>query len=310
VYGLLAVVSSDMRAQIPIDYTTTDGEVFASAVKAGLTEDNATISTLWEFVGGNSSAMEDLPSWCPNFASLSSLTYHYSVPPAVEQQTKAFACYEHSLGFQTIRVNVLKLDTTAGCVDIACPLDDTGSHFSPPSDIEASHALEAALKHWLVQLRATFSDDDSAPGLSRGVTRFLHGMTRLAQVTNSSLMPIKTFRKTLNHMLLFADSDSQPLLAYDRRRDWVDYQNTLNILSIQSGRYLFKTTSGEFGFGTRQQTPGNHVVVLPGSGCMHMLTRDCTQYFGCVSLPGMLKGHDLLDLVKVLENMWEMVELR
>jgi hypothetical protein len=308
VYGLLAVIRSDVSAQIPIDYTTTDGEVFATAVKADLEYEPAeTISTLWEYSDGNLSAIEDLPSWCPNFASVSgsiNAARHYRVPAAVKQQTSAFTCYDHSPGFQTIRVKVLKLDTTAGCVDVACPLDEARSHISPPSDIEASLALEASLKHWLVQLGATLFDDGSTLGLTREVTAFLHGTS-----DHKSLVSFETFWETLNHMLLFADSDLQPLFVYDHRRDWAKYRDTLTILSSQSGRYLFKTPSGWIGFGTRRPTPGNHVVILPGAGRMYMLTRDCTQYSGIVSLSGVGED-DLLDLVKARENMWETVELR
>jgi hypothetical protein len=220
----------------------------------------------------------------------------------VQQQTSAFACYEHSPGFQTIRVKVLKLDTIAGCMDVACPLplDDTSYQFWPPDDIEASRVLEAALKHWLVQLRATFSNDDSATGLTREVTDFLHGTTK-----HRSLVPFETFWETLNHMLLFTDSDLQPLLVYDSAK----FQGTLTMTSSQSGRYLFKTTSGEIGLSARQQTPGNHVVLLPGASHMQMLTRNCTLYSGCVSLPSMTRSDAFLDLVKARENMWEMVEL-
>jgi hypothetical protein len=310
VYGLLALVVSSVTAQIQIDYAITDGEVFASAIKAELGEASAAIiSFLWTHFDENPAAMEDLPSWCPNFASMSvmsrpNLTRHYSVPRAVQQKTSAYACYEHSLGFRTICVKVLKLDTTAGCVDLACPLDDTGSQFSPPIDIGASRNLEETLKHWLVQLRAAFSDYDSAPGFSREVTEFLYGTTE-----HQSLVPFETFWETLNHMMLLVDSDLQPLLVYDRRRDWATFREILTMISTQGGRYLFKTTSGLIGFGTRQQTPGSHVVLLPGSYRLHMLTGDCTQYSGCVCLPGMNEDA-LLDLVNIRENLWEMVELR
>jgi hypothetical protein len=170
-----------------------------------------------------------------------------------------FACYEHSPGFRTIRVKVLKLDTTAGCVDAACPLDNTRSLFSPPSDIEASRTLEAALKHWLVQLRAAFSDDDSAPGLTDEVTILFY-----ASAEPEALLPFETFRETLNHIMSSADFTLGPPHVHDRRRDWEKYRHTLTILSSQSGRYLFKTTSGGIGFGTRKQTPGNHVVLSLG----------------------------------------------
>ena len=317
-YGLLALVSSSATAQIPIDYAITDGEAFASGIKAELGEapapaPAAMVSFLWSYFDENLAAMEDLPSWCPNFASVSVMsrptngTWHYPVPDAVQQQTSAYACYEHSPGFRTIRVKVLKLDTTAGCLDLACPLDDTGwsgSQFSPPSDIEASRNLEETLKHWLVQLRATFSDYDSAPGFSREVTEFLYYTTK-----HQSLVSFETFWETLNHMLLLVDSDLQPLLVYDRRRDWATFREILTMISTQGGRYLFKTTSGLIGFGTRQQTPGSHVVLLPWSHSMHMLTGDCTQYSGCVCLPGMSEDA-LLDLVNTRENLWEMVELR
>ena len=98
-------------------------------------------------------------------------------------------------------------------------------------------------------------------------------------------------------------------LVYDRRRDWATFREILTMISTQGGRYLFKTTSGLIGFGTRQQTPGSHVVLLPWSHSMYMLTGDCTQYSGCVSLPGMSEDA-LLDLVNTRENQWEMVELR
>jgi hypothetical protein len=253
--------------------------------------------------------MKDLPSWCPNFASMSDPldpVLHHRVPRAVQQKISAFACYEHSPGYQNIRVKVFKLDMIADCVDLACPLDEIGSQSSPPSDIEASRTLEVALKHWLVQLRDTFSDDDSAPCLALGVTTFLHDATK-----HTSLLPFETFRETLNRMLsLFTDSGRQPPHFYDRLRDSAEYRHTLTILKIHHGRYLFKTASGEIGFGSRKPTPGNHVVLLPGSSCMHMLTGDCTQYAGCVSLPYMGNGNAFLDLMNERENMWEMAELR
>jgi hypothetical protein len=301
VYGLLAVIKSELRAQIPIDYRATDGKVFASAAKAAL-KDKATISLLWMFFDGDPSAMEDLPSWCPNFASMPgplNLARHFKVPQAVQQQISASACYEHSPGFQTIRVNVLRLDSTANCVDVACPLANTGSQFSPPRNIGARHTFEEMVVHWLLRLRATFSDCDSGPVLPREVTAFLYGTSQ-----HPSLVPFETFWETLNHMLLFAGPDLQLLRVCEYRRDWAEYRDTLTIISSQSGRYLFKTTCGEFGFSTRQPTPGNHVVLLPGSSCLHMLTEDCTQYCGCVSLPGM-REDALLDLVNARENMWE-----
>jgi hypothetical protein len=89
VYGLLAVVRSSVRAQVPLDYTTTDGKIFASAVKAELKYAPATrLSMLWNLFNEIPSAMEDLPSWCPNFASkldpLVPVT-HYVVLEAVLQ---------------------------------------------------------------------------------------------------------------------------------------------------------------------------------------------------------------------------------
>jgi hypothetical protein len=309
VYGLLALVRSEVRAQIPIDYTATDGEVFAHAVKEGLKEAPAMkISLLWEFFDEVPSAMEDLPSWCPDFASTSGSVdpiWHHGVPSAVRQHTLASSHYEHYPGFQIIGVNVLKLDTIARCMDIACPLDYS-SQFSFPSDSEASHTLEAALKQWLLQIQATFSDDDSSTGLGCDMTKFLHG-----KYGHRSSLPIETFGETLNRMLLLCNTDQQRPCAHDRLRDWPEYRHTLTILSRQSNRYLFETTSGKIGFSTRRPTPGNHIVLLPGSVRMHMLTRDCTQYSGCISLAGMavdvLFG---LVIIRELTRGWEMVQLR
>jgi hypothetical protein len=81
------------------------------------------------------------------------------------------------------------------------------------------------------------------------------------------------------------------------------------MISTQSGRYLFKTTSGEIGFSTWQPTPGNYVVLLPGSLHMHMLSGDCTQYCGIVSLPDMSEDA-LLDMMNARKKTWEMVQLR
>jgi hypothetical protein len=309
VYGLLAVIRSSSRALVPIEYTATDGKVFASAVKADLKYANPErIISVWEFFDEDVSAMEDLPSWCPNLASKSSPTehrWHDLIPQAVLQQTSALACYEHSPGFQTIRVKVLKIGvTTAGCVDVACPFDYIGSQFSPPSDIGVRRTLEEVLEHWLLQLRAVFSDHDSAPGLSREVIKFLYGTTGC-----EPLLSCETFWETLDDMLLFDDFDLQPLRIYDRPQDWAEFRKALTVISNNSGRYLFNTTSGRVGFGSRRQTPGNLVVLLPGSTRMHMLSGDCTQYCGIVSLPGMSEDA-LLELVNAREKMWEMVELR
>jgi hypothetical protein len=233
---------------------------------------------LWDLFNEIPSAMENLPSWCPNFASklgpLVPVT-HYVVQEALRKQTSAFACYEHTPGFQTIRAKVLILDTTAGCVDIACPLDGAGSQLS-------SRDHEAALKHWLIQLRAAFSDNDGAPGLSREVTWFFHRTTE-----HKSLLPFETFWETLNLMLsssASADSGLHPLRVSDRLQDYKNHRDTVTMISTQSGRYLSKTTSGEIGFSTWQPTPGNYVVLLPGSLHMHMLPGDCTQYCGIISL--------------------------
>lgn len=313
VYGLLALARSDVSAQIPIDYTTatTDAEVFASAVKEGLREVQpaSAVSTLWEVFDEPPSAMEDLPSWCPDFAGMSGVIDpigHHWLSRVVEKRTSLFACSLDSPGFHTINVKVLKLESVASCMDIACPLNFSRSQFTFPNEREASSTLEAALQHWLLQIQGVFSsdDDDNAPSLGREMTRFLYGTSE-----HNSLLPIETFRETLHHMLLLPGSSPQESCAYDRLRDWQEYRHTLTILLRQSNRYLLETNSGQIGFSTQQPAPGNHIVLLPGSARAYMLSSDCTRYAGCASLPD-VPDDELLNLVNAREGMWEVVELQ
>lgn len=107
---------------------------------------------------------------------------------------------------------------------------------------------------------------------------------------------------------MLPDPHQEPRI-YDRLRDWTEYGVALTILSRQSSRYLFETTSGQIGLSTQRPTPGSHIVLPPGCFHLYMLTRDCTQYSGCASLPG-VSDDDLLNLVNAREDMWEVVQLR
>lgn len=177
VYGLIALWQSKIQAEIVIDYTTSTStaEIFANAVKIGLKVDpeyQLTIADLWTAFEGPPPALatERLPSWCPDFQ-------HYisprdgdrrerSLSVAVSDRIDALACYEHTSGFKTISIRVLKLDTISKRTEAACPrvsqptigllLDLLAWLHKIPEDLSSEHQANRSLSR---DLQTFFYED-------------------------------------------------------------------------------------------------------------------------------------------------------
>jgi hypothetical protein len=300
VYGLIALWPSKSQAEIVIDYTRETAEVFANAVQIGLkVEETASIAYLWaEFDRLPSvSATDGLPSWCPDFQYAigpSVDVRHKFMSPAVRDRIKALACYEHTPGFETIVIRVLKLDTIAKTMTSACPKASEWK-LEPYSGLNA----------WLQELLAFMRSENQADR-SLG-----HDLLTFFYETASASKAIPWFNFDLFSKCVAGLIYLLPRQLADTVVDRIVYP-TLDILSRQSGRFLFCTKSGRIGYSARQPCAGYHIVLVPGSEPnvgLHILTSDCTQYAGCASVLGWM-GDSLLDSLDDMESKWEMVCLK
>lgn len=125
IYGILALLAPDLRSEITVEYSLTDAEVFANAIKLCFRlGDFEGVTRLWTLSDGLPSSSLGLPSWCPDLFWLGRDRTKYShkaFSPAVQNGAKPFAYYGDSPGFKTIALRVLKIDLVVKCTDHASP---------------------------------------------------------------------------------------------------------------------------------------------------------------------------------------------
>ena len=303
VYGLVALWESEARAEIVIDYARPTAEVFANAVKMGLKMDGEvfSIADLWdEFDGPDHprqvSATDELPSWCPDFHrytnSPKNVNYQ-NLSTVVKDRIRAFACYEHTSGFETMSIRVLRLDTVTKTTEAACP-----------GASQKTNEPYSALMAWLREMSENFPSERQA---SRSLRRDLQ--TFFYEETESLHPPEFTFghfSASVESLLCALPWQSAEVLQE------VSVRHTLDAIAHQSGRIFFLTGSGRIGYSARQPCSDGHIILVPGrlpKGPLHMLNADCTQYVGCASVLGLMDD-SLLKTLCEMETKWEMVCLR
>lgn len=313
VYGLIALWQSNVQAEVVIDYTRATAEVFANAVKTGLKmEKTPTIADLWTAFEGSgrsipASATEGLPSWCPDFhhpVEYPDATGYSPLSLAVRDRIRAFARYEHTPSFETIAVRVLKLDTIAKTVAIACPS-------TPQRPDERTDEHYFAMIAWLQELLGVLRSETLA---DRGLTYdfretgFQVYREDYEDADILRLAPGFTFDVFLANLARLATL--LPSQLANALQD-VDLRFTLDMLSHHTGRFHFLTNSGRIGYSARRPCLNGHIILVPCNvpGPLHMLTADCTQYVGCADVIELM-GDSLLESLEEMENKWEMVVLR
>jgi hypothetical protein len=304
VYGLTALWQSKVQAEIVIDYTRETAEVFANAVKIGLKVEydrfiHLTIADLWTSFDGfdrprQASATEGLPSWCPDFQHPKDSPHrvrHRSLSLAVKNRIKAFARYEHTPGFETIAIQVLKLDTITKRMEAACP-----------GASQQTDEPYSALTAWPQKISG---DLPSGYQVNRGLRRDLQTFF-YEDAEHTPNFTFDHFSKSLERLLCVLPWQFEDILQD------VVVRRTLDKLSLQFGRFVFLTESGRTGYSARPPCLGGHIVLVPGrdpTSAMQMLTADCTQYAGCATVLGLM-GDSLLESLDDMETKWEMVVLR
>jgi hypothetical protein len=303
-YGLMASWQSELQAEVIIDYTKTTAEVFADTVKIGLKMESYTIADLWtvfECLDSSppESATQGLPSWCPDFQNCAGISTRdrylseTSLTRALVARVRGLACYEHTSGFETIAVRVLKLDKISKRTKAACP-----------GGYRHTNKQYFALFLWLQDLLEVFPSEGQANrSLRRDVQTYFYG-----DIERDPEFTFRHFSQGLARLACVSPSQLAGVL-HD-----ASVKRTLDRFS-GPGLFFFLTDSGRLGYSTRQPCLGGHIVLVPrhhqGSlgGALHMLNADCTQYFGCASVLGLMDDSSWESLDDV-ETKWEMVCLR
>ena len=303
VYGLVALWESEAQAEVVIDYARPTAEVFANAVKMGLKIDGEvfSIADLWdEFDGPDHprqvSATDELPSWCPDFHRYTNspkIVNYQKLSTVVKDRIRALACYEHTSGFETISIRVLKLDTITKRMKAACPgaSQQTGERYS-------------ALMAWLRELSETFPSKRQA---NRSLRRDLQiSFYEETVILHPPGFTFDLFSESLGSLICVLPWQSAGILQD------IHVRLTLDLLAHQFGRIFFLTDSGRIGYSASHPCSDGHIVLVPGKlpkGPLHMLNADCTRYVGCASVFGLMDD-SLLDSLDHMETKWEMVCLR
>ena len=302
-YGLMALWQSEVQAEVIIDYTKTTAEVFAATVKIGLKMESCTIADLWtvfECIDRSppESATQGLPSWCPDFQNCTGISSRdryrskASLPQALVARVRGLACYEHTSGFETIAVRVLKLDKISKRTKAACP-----------KGYRRTNERYFALCLWLQDLLEVFPSEGQANrSLRRDVQTYFYG-----DIERDPEFTFRHFSQGLARLACVSPSQLAGVL-HD-----ASVKRTLDRFSGR-GLFFFLTDSGRLGYSTRQPCLGGHIVLVPRhhmyfGGALHMLNADCTQYVGCASIPGLMDD-SFWESLDDMETKWEMVCLR
>jgi hypothetical protein len=302
-YGLKALWQSEIQAEVIIDYTKTTAEVFAAIVKIGLKMESYTIADLWtvfECIDRSppESATQGLPSWCPDFQNCTGISSRdrylseASLPRALVARVRGLACYEHTSGFETIVVRVLKLDKISKRTKAACP-----------EGYRHTNKQYFALFLWLQDLLEVFPSEGQANrSLRRDVQTYFYG-----DIERDPEFTFRHFSRGLARLACVSPSQLAGVL-HD-----ASVKRTLDRFSGR-GLFFFLTDSGRLGYSTRQPCLGGHIVLVPRhhmyfGGALHMLNADCTQYVGCASVPGLMDD-SFWESLDDMETKWEMVCLR
>jgi hypothetical protein len=292
VYGIIGVLEPGVRARIQIDYTLKDGEVFARAVQLCFRSDFlGAVSKLWseyyDLAQAKSPPIEHLPSWCPDLRTsyrLDKIVGHEPVSAAVLKRYSTCAEYQDSQSFQTIRVNVLKLDRVTRCMSSPPPVSRDLLKLPFMSLLAEKDKIDAILD-WDRELRQTFD-----------VPQNKTLQTLLNARRNGGINFDTAFRHFEGFILLFGTGP----------REAETFARLLATAFSQWDRYLFETASGRIGFSVRQPVVGVVIVLVPGCHYLQMLAPNSTGYIGCATVDGLM-GDTLLDPPSDLENEWEMV---
>ena len=266
--------------------------------------ESCTIADLWtvfECIDRSppESATQGLPSWCPDFQNCTGISSRdryrskASLPQALVARVRGLACYEHTSGFETIAVRVLKLDKISKRTKAACP-----------KGYRRTNERYFALCLWLQDLLEVFPSEGQADrSLRRDVQTYFYG-----DIERDPEFTFRHFSQGLARLACVSSPSQLAGVLHD-----ASVKRTLDRFS-HAGLFLFLTDSGRLGYSTRQPCLGGHIVFVPQhymhfGGALHMLNADCTQYVGCASIPGLMDD-SFWESLDDMETKWEMVCLR
>lgn len=328
VYALLALLDSGESDLITIDYSKSDAEVLASAIKVALlfTSSNASsngdmsIAYFWEYAGLWESStetqppVENLPSWCPELrgnVDLVPLTIGGEgmvvwepFPLDVTKKSAPYARYDHRSGFDTIGLTVLKLDKIKQCMNTVCPLSihDWYQTSMRKSEKKTYAKRVPAQIKWLRDLQSTFPPKFGDSGsVSRLLEEYLYG-TKKHKLQTIGL--IDDFSASLTILLGVATGARSA-----SEEEMLIIGEVFVILISQRHRYLFETATGRIGYCARPPELGSQLIVVPRASLLHMLSADSNKYVGCAAISGMMND-TMLDVLDERKSDWGMVYLK
>jgi hypothetical protein len=119
----------------------------------------------------------------------------------------------------------------------------------------------------------------------------------------------------VQRLLHFAERiEDGSIRSFDEARQsihWTEYLGRNAVIDMTelllrfNGSYVFETISGNVGFCCRPISPGDRILLVPGGGCLHAISADCTHYVGEAHVQGWTE-ESILQLRPEVERRLEM----
>lgn len=296
VYGLLGLVSDDVRSMITVDYSLKPSAVFAMAVKVAC-QDRDEIDTWFMMIQSfgrmhytNLAQMEGLPSWCPDF-SVKSQQLPLSIRgitrnrpelkiSAVAREAWKFSYYlnfaEHS---NIMLLSGVRLDVIKAAAKTAV---DKGG----PEQEDYIFTQRDEFLMWLRELAILFSLDEArVTGSSRTLRRFIDEESfGLTGNPHASVEEILMFSEQAEARDVSTETDTLIFQAGRRRI----YNSLTRLPPANDGRYYFLTISGRFGIAPIAPQPGDQICFVPGAQFLNILSSNCRKHVAFAFVEGLM----------------------
>ena len=328
VFGLLGLLDRETRRKIRVDYTRSDAEVFAEAVKLAFSvEDYARlIPRLWDRYEMTESLIEGLPSWCPDFSNA------FNCPPVPHPETLQWVGHEVREKYMHLaRIDCERNDTTLGVRGVQLDCIHTCVNKTVRYTWACGWKVQNAAKvdedldllfqivfaeqglEWLDSIQAAFTteDDDSLASVLIQFKSILPWASQAGHATTSKFLHVlRTLGSIVRNHGLEAPEVVFEEFGITLDNLLITCTTTFNFLLDLNGKYIFKTRSGRFGCSFKPTHEGDRLLFVPGGTRLYLASASGESYVCTAYVDGLMEDSLLRDMrLESEQSKWEMFYL-
>ena len=332
IFGIVGLLSENVRHRITIDYSLEDVDVFTSAVNEAITEQPLYLGRLWHVFRDRLRITLGLPSWVPDFSATSPVP---RCPPVLlglaianqyednadvkSSRTSRDGHPEYHLSFTALRLDLVRrCTTTTICFDAVDESIRPGSRRKVPETLDGMCFSRitwewlykiANIYGWgdLAQPNTAVSDGDKMPVENRAWTHFGN--------KKSHAIKLDAMDDILISMVCLLDTSNVGSSAEARLKMRLNDHGVkllkgamLSFINIHHSRFVFVTVSGRLGCSSVPLDEGDQILLVPGGLSLSVISANGDRYKGAAEVDGFMED-SLLTPPKDLKSSWEMFTL-